>query len=134
MMGLSKILKCLFPFEITSPINPNKNFVFILVIQLMVEYHNIFHLIFQELWVNFKNVCGLWHKMKHKFKSPLKTKRWSFGFYLLLLTSYNNVYYKHESLFIIFFLLIGVRKRCHSKRYWIFILWHAKIDMQKWIV
>jgi hypothetical protein len=53
-MGLSKVLKCLFSFVITSPISPNQNFVFILIIQLMVEYHNIFHLIFQELRVHLK--------------------------------------------------------------------------------
>jgi hypothetical protein len=50
----------------------------------------------------FKNVYGLWYMMKHNFKSSSKIKRWLFGFYFLLLASYNNVYYKYESFFIHF--------------------------------
>jgi hypothetical protein len=62
-----------------------------------------------------------------KFKSPAMTKRWPFDFYFLLLASYNNVYYKYESFFI-FFLLNEIRKHCHNKRYWIYVLCCAKMD------
>jgi hypothetical protein len=53
---------------------------------------------------------------EHKFKTPSKTKRWSFGFYFLLLASYNNLYCKYEH-FLIIFLLIGVKRHYHNKRY-----------------
>jgi hypothetical protein len=43
-----------------GPNKSHKNFVFILVIQLMVKYHNIFHLIFQELCVHVK-MCMDYH-------------------------------------------------------------------------
>jgi hypothetical protein len=63
-MGLSKTHKCLFPFVITSPISPNKFYFFILIIQLMV--HISFNI--SRIMSPFKNVYGLWHKMKHKCK------------------------------------------------------------------
>ncbi len=76
-MGLSKIPKCLFPFIITSLITSNKKFVSILVIHLMVEYHNKFHLLFQELRVHLKmfmdcdirwNTFNLWQSWFRVFK------------------------------------------------------------------
>jgi hypothetical protein len=42
--------------------------------------------------------------MKDEFKSLSKTKIWSFGFYFLLLVSYNNVHYTYESFFIHIFI------------------------------
>jgi hypothetical protein len=95
-MGLSKVLKCLFPFVITSPLSPNKNFGFILVIQLMVEYHNIIHLIFQELWIHFKMCMDCDIRWNTNLKVPQRPKGGHLIFIILLLTSYNNVYYKYE--------------------------------------
>jgi len=46
----------------------------------------------------FKIVYGLWHKMKHKFKVLQRPKNDHFVFIFLLLASYDNVYYKYESL------------------------------------
>jgi len=102
IMGLSKVPKCLFPFLMTSPISPNKKFVFILVIQLMIEYHKIFHLIFQELWVHFKMCMDYDTKWNSNFKVPQRPKDGHLVFIILLLASYDNVYYKYKSLFINF--------------------------------
>ncbi len=99
IMGLSKVPKCLFPFVMTSPIGPNKNFVFILVIQLMIEYHNIFQLIFQELWVHLKMCMDCDTKWNTNFKVPQRPKDGHLVFIILLLASYDNVYYKYESFF-----------------------------------
>jgi len=68
LWGSKKVPRCLFPFVITSPISPNKNFVFILIIQLMVKYHNIFHLTFQELWVHLK----MWMDYDTRWNTNLK--------------------------------------------------------------
>jgi hypothetical protein len=102
IMGLSKVPKCLFPFVITSPLSPNKIFFFILVIQLMIKYHNIFHLIFQELWVHLKMCMDCDTKWNTNLKVPQRPKDVHLVFIILLLAFYNNAYYKYQSFFINF--------------------------------
>jgi hypothetical protein len=51
------------------------------------------------------------HDETQNLKVPQRLKDGHLVFFFLLLTSYNNVYYKYESIFI-----IGVRKYCHDKK------------------
>jgi len=77
---------------------PNKNF------QFHLNHTTYDRVLPENIWFNilrvtnpFKNVYGLLCMMKHKFKSPPKIKKWSFGFYCLVLVFYNNINYKYES-------------------------------------
>jgi hypothetical protein len=97
-MGLSKVPKCLFPFIMTSPISPNKNFFFIFIIQLMIEYHNIFHLAFQELWVHFKMCMDYDTKWNTNLKVLQRPKDGHLVFIILLLVSIT-MYIINMSLF-----------------------------------
>jgi len=49
-----------------------------------------------------KNVYELWHKDETQVKKSFKTKTWLFDFLFLVLASYNNIYYRYESLLIHF--------------------------------
>jgi hypothetical protein len=79
-------------------------YFFIFVIQLMVDYHKRFDLMFQELWVRFKMCMDYdkwWNTSLKVFQRP---KYGHLVFIFLLLASYNNVYYTHESFFIHLFI------------------------------